>query len=129
MMRRLTRLGGQWAWIVLAAGAFLLSAAGYLLFTAFRFAQDAPTLFGGLPDQDGLAEPDGLAKQAAAVMQFSGHTPALLVLLAVMLLAGCLVLTGALPTTVGSVAFVRPESRGSGGLRRLGGCVDLEPPA
>jgi hypothetical protein len=100
MMRRLTRPGVQWAWIVLAAAASLLSAAGYLLFTAFRFAQDAPTLLGGLPERDGLAEPDGLAKQAAAVVQFRGHIPALLVLLAVMLLTGCLVLTGALPTTV-----------------------------
>ena len=118
MMRRLTRLGGQWAWIVLAAGAFLLSAAGYLLFTAFRFAQDAPTLFGGLPELGGLAEPDGLAKQAAAVMQFSGHIPALLVLLAVMLLAGCLVLTGALPTTVRVIGGGNAQLAGGSRLRQ-----------
>jgi len=82
MMRRLTRLGVQWAWILLAARGGPVSAAGYLLLTAFRIAQDDPTLFGGLPEPAGLTEPDGLAKQAAAVMQFSGHIPALLVLLA-----------------------------------------------
>jgi hypothetical protein len=129
MMRRLTRLGVQWAWIVLAAGASLLSAAGYLLFTAFRFAQDAPTLLGGLPDRDGLTEPDGLAKQAAAVMQFRGHIPALLVLLAVMLLAGCLVLTGALPTTVrltgGGSAQLAARSRVRTGLLILAAVAGL----
>ena len=100
MIRRLTRLGVQWAWILLAAGAVLLSAAGYLLFTAFRFAQDAPMLVDRPPESDELVEPGGLPKQAVAVVQFSGHIPALLVLLAVMLLAGCMVLSGALPTTV-----------------------------
>jgi hypothetical protein len=118
MMRRLTRLGVQWPWILLGAGAALLSAAGYLLLAAVRVAQDEPTLFGGLPEPDGSAEPDGLARQAAAVMQFGGHIPALLVLLAVMLLAGCLVLTGALPTTVRITAGGSAHLAGRSRLRK-----------
>jgi hypothetical protein len=100
MMRRLARLGVQWPWILLAAGAALLSAAGSLMLAAARVAKADPTLFGVPPEPDGSAEPDGLARQASAAIQFSGPIPALLVLLAVMLLAACLVLTGALPTTV-----------------------------
>lgn len=98
-MRRLMRLGVQWVWILLAAAAVLLMAAGYLLLAAVQVVQDEPSLFGGSPEPDGSAEPNGLVQQAAAIMQFSGHTPALLVLLAVMLLAGCLALSPAVPTT------------------------------
>jgi hypothetical protein len=116
--RRLTRLGVQWPWILLAAGAALLSAAGYVLLAAVQVVQDEPTLFGGLAEPDGLAEQDGLAGQAAAVMQFSGHIPALLVLLAVMLLAGCLVLTGALPTTVRVAGGGNAQLAGGSRLRR-----------
>jgi len=117
-MRRLTGLRVQWSWILLAAGAVLLLAAGYVLLSAVRVAQDSPTLFGGLPESsDGLAEPAGLAEQAAAVMQFSGHIPALLVLLAVMLLAGCLVLTGTLPTTVQVTSGGNAQPAGGSRLR------------
>jgi hypothetical protein len=118
MTRRLMALGVQWVWILLAAGAVLLLAAGYLLLAAVRVVQDEPTLFGGTPDPDGLAEPDGLVEQAAAVMQFSGHIPALLVLLAVMLLAGCLALTGTLPTTGRVIAGGSAQPAGRGHLRR-----------
>ena len=128
MMRRLMRLGVQWVWILLAAAAVLLLAAGYLLLAAVRVVQDEPALFGGTPEPDGLAEPNGLVQQAAAVMQFSGHTPALLVLLAVMLLAGCTVLTGAVPTTVrvtGGTAQPAGGSRLGGGLFALATAAGL----
>jgi hypothetical protein len=118
MVRRLMRLGVQWAWILLAAGAVLLLAAGYLQLAAVRAVQDEPTLFGGTPEPDGLAEPDGIVQQAAAVMQFSGHIPALLVLLAVMLLAGCLALTGASPTTGRVTADGSAQLAGGSHLRR-----------
>jgi hypothetical protein len=118
MMRRLMRPGIQRPWILLAAAAVLVLAAGYLLLAAVRVVQDEPTLFGGTPEPDGPAEPDGLVQQAAAVMQFSGHTPALLVLLAVMLLAGCLPLTGASPTTGRVSAGGSAQLAGRNRLRR-----------
>jgi hypothetical protein len=118
MMRRLMRLAVEWVWILLAAAAVLLLAAGYLLLAAVRVVQDEPALFGGTPEPDGLAEPNGLVQQAAAVMQFSGHTPALLVLLAVMLLAGCLALTAALPTTEQVTAGSSAQMAGGSRLRR-----------
>jgi hypothetical protein len=118
MRRRLMILGVQWVWILLAAGAVLILAAGYLLIAAVRVVQDEPTLFGGSPEPDGLAEPDGLVQQAAAVMQLTGHIPALLVLLAVMLLAGCLALTGALPTTRRVTAAGGVQLAGGSRLRR-----------
>ena len=116
-MRRLTELRVQWSWILLAAGAVLLLAAGYVLLSAVRVAQDWSSLTGGLPESDGSAEPAGLAERAAAVMQFSGHIPALLVLLAVMLLAGCLALTGALPTTVRGTGGGNAQPAGGSRLR------------
>jgi hypothetical protein len=118
MMRRLMTLGVQWAWVLLAAGAVLILAAGYLLLAAIRVVQDQPSLFGGSPEPDGLAEPDGLVQQAAAVMQLTGHIPALLVLLGVMLLAGCLALTGASPTTGRITAGGSAQLAGGGRLRR-----------
>jgi hypothetical protein len=118
MMRRLMTLGVQWAWVLLAAGAVLILAAGYLLLSAVRVVQDEPSLFGGSPEPDGLAEPDGLVQQAAAVMQLTGHIPALLVLLGVMLLAGCLALTGASSTTGRVTAGGSARLAGGSRLRR-----------
>ncbi len=114
MTRRPARPGVQWPWILLAAGAVLLSAAGYLMVAAVQAVRDEPTLFGGLPEPDGQAEPAGLGQHAAAAIQFSGHTPALLVLLAVMVLAGCLVLNS-LPTAVRISAG--GSARPAGGIR------------
>ena len=99
MMRRLS-IGAWSVWILLAAVAALLLAAGYVLFATVRLARDEASLWGVGPEPDGPAEPDGLAADAAAVIQFSGPIPALLVLLAVMVLGGCLLL--APPATNGT---------------------------
>ena len=84
------------AWILAAAVATLLVAAGYGLFTAVQLIQDPQFL--------GDFEPNGSAARAALVMQFIGRVPPLLLLLAVMLLAGCLVLTERVPVPARATA-------------------------
>ena len=97
------------AWILLAAAASLLVAAGYGLFTAGQLIQD-PQFFGDF-------EPTGFAVRAALVMQFIGPVQTLLLLLAVMLLAGCLVLTERVP--------VPPRTSAGGSPQPIGGRLQL----
>jgi len=118
-MRRLM-IRARSVWILLGAVAVLLFAVGYVLFAMVRLARDEASLLGVVPEPDGPAEPDGLAAHAAVVMQFSGPIPALLVLLAVMLLAGCMVLAPprTLPVTDGNTEV-------TGGSRLRLGLVSL----
>jgi hypothetical protein len=86
-------LGVRSAWILLAAAAAVLVAVGFGLFTAVQLSQDALRL-GDFPT-------DQLAIRVTLVMQLIGPGPSLLPLLASMLLAGCLVLTGRGPVRSG----------------------------
>jgi hypothetical protein len=103
MAASLLRLRVRSAWLLLGAVAALLAAVGYGLFVAADLvrAQTVPVFD---------AEPDGFAARVGLILQFTGPIPPMLLLLAGVLLAGCLVLTGRLPvqTAAGAQGSVRP---------------------